>query len=295
MNVRSICPWALVALVLGAGVARAQVIDGPPGGVENAPASAPLPGVAPESMLNTPADRPAPGRLSSWITYNKPDCCGPIGRDGPIKMEIYVQSGISIPVEGAYFGHTLDTGWVIQGGGRSLFYNPEGTRAWVVDLSLSNIDNHGQRSDLKATLRNPIVNGTRVATQLISVQSMDRTFVNLGIGHDWYLAGSALHNCRNGCASGQCNDGAWNWRVGIDAGGRLGSERLELNEIPHRTDAISGLFAGLTSDLEIPCGCCTFLAGFRAEWGYTFSSILQRQNDSELQDVNILFNVGLRY
>src|SRR5262249_31361395 len=151
---------------------------------------------------------------------SKPDCCGPIGRDGPIKMEVYVQTGISLPVEGAYFGHTLETGWVIQGGGRSLFFNPEGTHAWFADLSISNIDNHGQPSDVKATLRDIIVNGTRVATQAVSVQSMDRTFVNLGIGHDWYLAGSGLRSC---CSGGQCHDGDWNWRVGVDVGGRLGS------------------------------------------------------------------------
>jgi hypothetical protein len=291
MSVRSICPWALIAMVLGVGVGRAQMPDRL-ATAEPPPPPAALPGAVPPSMLNTPADRPAPGRLSSWITYSKPDCCGPIGRDGPIKMEVYVQTGISLPVEGAYFGHTLETGWVIQAGGRSLFFNPEGTRAWFADLSISNIDNHGQRSDVKATLRDVIINGTRVATQTVSVQSMDRTFVNLGIGHDWYLVGSGLRGC---CASGQCHDGEWNWRVGVDVGGRLGSERLELNEIPHRTDAISGLFAGFSSDLEIPCGCCTFLAGFRAEWGYTFSSILQRPNDSEFEDVNILFNVGLRY
>src|SRR5438105_13021021 len=134
MSVRNVCPWAVIAMVLGVGVGRAQMPDRL-AGAEPATAPAPMPGVAPPSMLNTPADRPAPARLSSWITYSKPDCCGPIGRDGPIKMELYIQSGISMPVEGAYFGHTLETGWVIQGGGRSLFFNSEGMRAWVVDLS----------------------------------------------------------------------------------------------------------------------------------------------------------------
>ncbi len=55
------------------------------------------------------------------------------------------------------------------------------------------------------------------------------------------------------------------------------------------------MFVGLSSDVEIPCGCCTFLAGMRGEWGYNWADILQHQNSSDLQDVNILFTAGVRF
>ena len=57
----------------------------------------------------------------------------------------------------------------------------------------------------------------------------------------------------------------------------------------------AGVFLAVHSDLEIPCGCCIFQAGLRSEYGYTWADILQRQNNSDVQDINLLFNLGLRF
>ena len=119
-------------------------------------------------------------------------------------------------------------------------------------------------------------------TRNVSIRELNRTYVNAAFGREWYFyrPPDAWIHC---------------WRIGLSGGGRLGSEKLELNEIAHRTDVIGGMFAGLSSDVEIPCGCCTFLAGMRAEWGYNWADILQHQNSSDLQDVNILFTAGVRF
>jgi hypothetical protein len=58
---------------------------------------------------------------------------------------------------------------------------------------------------------------------------------------------------------------------------------------------VGGLFLSLHSDVEVPCGCCIFQAGVRAEYGYIWSDILQRHNDTDLESINLLFNAGLRF
>jgi hypothetical protein len=115
----------------------------------------------------------------------------------------------------------------------------------------------------------------------VTIQSLNRTFVNLGPGREWYLFGSAF-------APGN------KVRIGVDGGGRWGSARMELHEFHHRTDTIAGLYAAAHADLEIPCSpCCVFYAGLRVEWDYTWMDILQRTSD--IQDINALANFGVRW
>ena len=104
----------------------------------------------------------------------------------------------------------------------------------------------------------------------------------MGGGREWYLFGSASSGCTM-------------WRFGFDTGGRWGSERADFNEIRHRNDMIGGIWAAAHTDVEIPWGCCVLQAGFRVEYGYTWSDILQIQNKSDVQDINILFNFGVRF
>src|SRR5262249_22749514 len=114
MSVKSICLSTLVAALLGVGAVRGQapLTPGqfgpgsggeqmtPPSGGAGLPAYGatgpsadtpwPTPPSAPTSIGNTgygvplpPKDpQPAAG-LSSWITYEGGDCCGPIGGNGP--------------------------------------------------------------------------------------------------------------------------------------------------------------------------------------------------------------------
>jgi hypothetical protein len=223
-----------------------------------------------------------PPGLSNYIMGYRPDCCGPVGGNGPILYELYARTGPSLPIEGAIFGHVLETGWAFQGGARSMLFNPEMNRAWAIDLGISDIYNRGQRSDIKI----PFVQLFNIppvsVTQRVSIRELNRTFVNLSFGREWWMATPLpIWNAR--------------WRIGVDAGGSLGSAKIEFNEIQHRTDVVGAIFVALHSDVEIPRGCCTFLFGLRAEWDYNWMDILQLQNNSDMQDVNLLFTAGVRF
>jgi hypothetical protein len=286
MNVKG---FKLIALVLPLW-ALAGVRAEEPSGLEkaNAPMS-PMSPMTPEP-IGKPSENgavaPQTHKLSSWISYERPTCCGPVGPDGPIQYELYLRAGPSIPIAGGYFSHTLESGWLIQGGGRSLFFDVPQERAWTVDLSISNIFNHGQRNDLPATLHHIIVpsgfGSTSVPSINVTVRDFNRTFVSLGLGREWYPWGAA-------------NTDDVNWRIGFDGGGRLGTAKLELNEIKHRTDVIGGAFAALHSDVEVPLKKCVLTGGLRLEWEYTWSGILQSTNDANLMDLNILLMAGIRY
>ena len=264
-----------------------------------------------------------PHSLSSYITYQRPDCCGPIGGDGPIQIELYARAGESIPIGNTSFTKTLQAGWMIEGGGRSLFYNPSMDAAWTVDLGLSNTWNHGQRPDIQFPLNNIFVPFAASATAFppqanfaigtfiphatpsittvvptsgpsantaipvftapgVTIQNFNRTFVNLAFGREWYFMGSA-------------HDPGRKWRAGIDVGGRWGSGKLSLNELRHRTAVLEGTFFAVHTDVEFPCCSVVFLAGLRAEWSYTFTELLQEQNNTNFQEINLLATAGVRF
>ncbi len=112
------------------------------------PAPLPSEGMTPTAMpAEAPiaaAPQPAPAALSSYILGTRPDCCGPMGGNGPIKSEIYIESGLALPVAGNIMARTLEPGWDIQGGACALFFNVDQDAAWLVNLGLSNVYNHGQ-------------------------------------------------------------------------------------------------------------------------------------------------------
>ena len=78
------------------------------------------------------------------------------------------------------------------------------------------------------------------------------------------------------------------------AGGRYGAATVKFNEIRHHTQVIEGIYAAIHTDLEIPWGRCTYLAGIRGEYGFTWSNIFDR-GQGDLQDLTALFNLGVRY
>jgi hypothetical protein len=57
----------------------------------------------------------------------------------------------------------------------------------------------------------------------------------------------------------------------------------------------TGFFLAAHTDVEIPWGGCLFYVGVRAEWGYSFSHILQDQNDGDIQEVILLGTLGVRF
>jgi hypothetical protein len=209
-----------------------------------------------------------------------------------------MRSGLSFPIGGGVLKDTLQVGWGIQGGGRTMFFNQANDMAWSVDLSVSNMNNHGKRPDIQIPLSilvpSPtlsITGGTNPPVRVtfgqngvpgVTVRQLNRTYANLGLGREWWVNSSA-------------DAPGFKWRVGLDVGGRYGTESMKFQEIQHRTDVIAGLYVAVHSDLEIPWGCVIFQAGVRVEYGYTWSDILQIQNNSDLEDINLLFTAGIRF
>jgi hypothetical protein len=293
----------LVWTFLAVGTTSAQMPETLPN-PSNLPDSSPLPGAPgsvsmPLSPPNGMAQAPVPHKPpvpDDWILYRKCEaCCGPLGGEGPLRTELYIQSGWSFPVGGGTFGETLTTGWVIQGGARLMLFDVDMDGACYVDLSGSNIWNQGRNPNITIPFTTFGPNGLGGTQEFkfgqgnlpgVSIRNLNRTFVNLAVGRDWYLLGSAA-----GCG-GNC-DGGCSWRVGFDAGGRYGADSVEFHEIRQASGVCEGAFAGFHSDVEIPCGCCVFFGGVRVEWSYTWSHILQRQSD--MQEIDLLFTAGVRY
>jgi len=286
MNAKTVMSAVLVGL-LACGVARGQqgvapVVQGPPvrkdAGAEPLPPPAALvPGAVTPGMV-----APSLSGLSDWITYERPECCssGPLA---PLYSELFLRVGPSFAVGGNYLGRELQVGWAIAGGVRGLLFNPETTKAWVVEFHVINSFNSGGGGQDPVTLdilqRNAVGGVTRQNVP-VTVRSYNRTMAGIGGGREWYLWQPAD-------APGA------KWRVGVDAGGRYGSASMELNEIRHRTDVIAGIYAAIHTDYEIPCGHCYLSWGLRAEWAYTWGDILQRTSD--VQEINPLVTFGVRY
>jgi hypothetical protein len=207
-----------------------------------------------------------------------------VGKNGPIGMELYFRSGVAFPTGGG-IGNLLDVGWSIGGGGRTLFFNPEETRAWTVDLGVMNI--HNESADFQRSFTYNIVppaGQTTPTSATISVRNMDETLVSLSAGREWYLLGSANLWSDHVC-----------WRAGFDGGGRYGTAKMNVNGLTHITDTIGGMFVAVHSDVELPWGNCMFLFGVRGEYSYVWTDILQSQNPTDVQQFTILFNAGLRF
>jgi hypothetical protein len=248
--------------------------------------------------------RPLPASLGpldppdTWLVYPRGcDCCGPIGGNGPIGYELYVRSGVNVPIGGGALGSgtgILDTGWAIQGGGRVLFFDPDRQAAWTVDLGILNINNNSIDTTHVFTLHNvpsrttPAGSLTPTTTIIpdlnVTVAGLNQTYVVGTFGREWWLLGSGA-NTYNGLS----------WRAGIDGGGMYGTAKLDLNEIKHTTDTLGGLTVGIHTDLEYPCGCFIFQAGFRVEYSYIWNDLLQHQNPSDIQFLNFLGRLGVRF
>jgi len=315
MSAKACFPIAVLLTFVGLWGARGQDAAVPTAGSAE-PASvqetlsAPKEAATPSASESGQAAPVTPGLtspMSSWIIHNQTGCCGPIGGSGPINTELYATTGPTLPVAGGFLHHVLDTGLVVGGGGRSMFFNPAVDAAWTADLSLLYFYNHArpnQKILVTADISNPPVGlpaGPGVTVQG-HVKDLNRTFVTAALGREWYLNAPA-------------NAAGWKWRAGFDIGGRIGSGladfALEPNQgfigqnqegLGHKTDTIYGLEIALHTDLEIPWGCCVFTYGFRAEWDYTWMDILQPRNahlaqplNSQLQDVNLLLTFGVRF
>jgi hypothetical protein len=242
-------------------------------------------GEAPPSGQTLIGGNTAAAGLSDWIRYTRPDCCGPIGRHGPIQTELIMYNGPSIPVGGGISNRLLNTGWDVEAGGRSLFFNSEMDSAWTASATLNYIYNHA-KAGVSVPLQPRGASPTSAPVQT-RVRVFDRDAVSAGLGKELYLYVWP-------------GDDGVRLRAGFDAGGRLGTVKAELVNDPlvqmaHRTDVMYALYTAVHADAEIPHGDWTFLVGVRLEWDHQWMSIWQGQNNSNLQDFNVLLNLGLRY
>ena len=291
----SLCLGVLAVTCLGLGAANAQ-------------SPAMLPPVQTIPTMGSPAATPSepqrgssakdapisPGGLNEYLAYPRPaGCCG-LGCDGLIGTESYVRSGVSINLGNTgLFGRVFDPGFMVQGGVRSVFFQPTPNMGWTVDVGLSTVWYDANR-DEKAIIRNFASRRTNPVTQQttttiipefpVTPSSLNQTGVHLMLGQEYYFQGDA-----------DPADGNWKWRAGWDAGGEWSSSKLVLKEIRHKTDVIGGALFSVHSDIEIPYGHCIFQAGFRVEYSYTWSDILQAHNDTDLMALNLLFTTGVRY
>lgn len=322
MSARIGFPLALLLAVVTGSASRAQDAYNVTGAdLTKVPAHAKPGEVPPPEGRTTPY-------LSDWINYTQPDCCKPAGCNGPISWELYLRNGASIPIGGGVFGDVLEAGWEVSGGGRALLYNTEQTKAWAIDLGINNIANRANSDptqipmtvlvprpvNTSSTTANintnaqgvpvdpqffsqstatptatypssaaiPVNFGTDPRFPGLTLKSLNRSFVNLGFGREWWL-------------NAPSNDCCWLWRAGVDGGGRWGVARANFEEIRHRTDTMTGMYAAVHSDIEVPIGCCKFQFGVRGEWDWTWMNNILMQNDANIQSINILASLGIRY
>lgn len=293
MSRRPIFPCTLLLVVVAVAAARAQ-------------------GPGPQADLGDPRTRTQPDLIeprptliwppqtgpSSYILYEQSpcsQCCGPIGGCGPIRMELFADTGPSVPYGSGFIARSLDTGWMVGGGGRTVFFNRAETAAWNVDLSLNFIWNHGAENDVQNVFPvavTDILGNARTEFHPVSMSNLYRTFVTLGAGREWFLLGPTF-------------TGNKNWIAGVDGGLRYGVARIDMHDLGRSvsqfvrtTDQLYGAYVGLHTDLEIPHNCCTFLVGFRTEWsGMNLRSglLLNTINDQHIYDVNFLLTLGVRF
>lgn len=241
---------------------------------------------------------PQAAPTSRWLSAEPALCNAP--QDGaPIAAEVYIRNGASIPFSSSFnrrdaLGRDMVPGYLIQGGIRTQFFNDAADRAWAVDAGISHVSNGHNQNRLYAlrvidfTGNTDITGQPEVAliqfgtptTPGIRIRDTDRTYVNLGIGRDYYWRSSAddLHK---------------HLRLGWDVGGKYGTLSQEYNIIKHRTDVIGGVYCGLYGDVEYPTEWGTCFVGIRWEYGYTWADILQRASD--IQEINVTLTLGLRY
>lgn len=251
-----------------------------------------------------PAGLPPGSYASPWFT-DGPGCCGPTGRNGLVAYELHTYTGPSLVFGSGAFTDALLGGWMIGGGGRSLFFNPAGDAAWTVDLGLSYSYNRGSQRDFIDTFVRQVPiqvqdpNTGQLVTQArpdrfvtTRLRALHRTSFNYGIGRDLFFWGPGLPGV---------GDGGWNLRAGADVGGRWGTAHVDLvpqDEGPgayaRRQKIFHGVYLAVHSDLELPVGGWVWTAGWRVEYGYDWMNIAPPLK-SDVQSVNLLLTTGFRF
>jgi len=259
----------------------------PVGTLTGQPVAPPAPSVLP------------PGSYPSPYFTDGPGCCGPLGRHGRVGYELYTYTGPTWAIGEGEFTRRLQTGWMVGGGGRSLFFDTSHTTAWVADVGVSYQYNRGEEDDpirtdvRQAPLRNQFTGEITVRPDILTqvrVRALHRTNFNFGFGHDWWYRGAGSVGLEDGP----------NLRAGLLVGGRWGTAHVDLEPVDQpggyarRQQVTHGVFLAAHTTCEIPMGSWILFAGLRAEWGYDWTNIVPPM-DGNMHNLNILLTSGIRF
>jgi hypothetical protein len=296
MSAKRVYPAALVLALLAGTAGRGQEPT-PPSLIQGL---TPPPSAGPAA---DPSSAPAgtsvpPGTVvSPWVAYPQCGCCGPVGRNGMVGTEVYMRSGTALVTGGDILHQSLQTGWEVGGGGRTLFFNPRGDAAWVVDLGVFYTHFNGKSTAPTFDLMNgtPDANGQPTSGSQVNIRNYHKIDATVFGGREWYLHGSVFDR----------EQGKLNWRAGVDVGGAWGTSHVDLNVLDQAPDGyarkqdVTGSFLiALHTDVEVPFGGWLWFAGLRTEWDYTWTDILSKDGEGQgrdLQTVNLLISTGIRY
>jgi hypothetical protein len=239
------------------------------------------------------------GAYASPYFTDGPGCCGPLGRHGRVGYEIYSYTGPTWAIGEGEFTRRLQTGWMVGGGGRSLFFDPSHTTAWVADVGLSYQYNRGEEDDPVRTdvrqqpLRNQFTGEITVRPDILTevrVRALHRTNFNFGVGHDWWYRGPGsvgLEDCTN-------------MRAGLLLGGRWGTAHVDLEPVAtpggyaRRQNVTHGIYLAAHGTCEVPMGTWILFAGLRAEWAYDWTNIVPPMSGN-MHSLNLLLHSGIRF
>lgn len=224
------------------------------------------------------------------------NCCGPVGGNGPITYELFTRTGSSLIVGGGPdLSGATRFGWMVEGGGRSLFMNTANDAAWTAELSLMYAYNGGGDRVLDVFARQPKNPNTGLLIgpdqiQPFTLRGVTRTGLNYTIGRDWFLNGPGFLGYEQ----------AWNTRFGVDVGGNYGTIRVDLvpvadvNNYFRRYSVTNGIQFAAHWNAEMPVGAWIAFAGVRAQYGFHHSNVVPPLSGN-FQDLNLLFTAGVRF
>ncbi|HVK18128.1 MAG TPA: hypothetical protein VM533_14380 [Fimbriiglobus sp.] len=261
---------------------------------------------APTAVLTAPAGMPAVSHAPAaepglWCGDTPAGCCGPVGANGPVTYELYARTGPSFVIGGGnVFDGALKFGWNVTGGGRSLFFNQAGDSAWYLDLGLGYTYTRGADRVINVFSPRETVSdpndpnfGQPAGPDEIHpfrVRALHRTTFNYALGRFWWLNGPGH----------VCAEADWNSRVGLDVGGRWGTNHVDLEPVADPTNYLRrsgishGIYVGANWDWERSMGAWILFGGLRAEWGHNWMNLVPPQ-DGNIQDINAMLTLGVRF
>ncbi|QDU21579.1 hypothetical protein [Urbifossiella limnaea] len=275
----------------------------PTGGQETAPAPRPVdPG--PAASLGAMTSTPAAGALppgaygSPWYT-DGPGCCGPLGRNGQVAYELHAETGPNLLFGSGEFTDRLHTGWIVGGGGRTLFFNPEGDAAWTLDLGLSYTYNRGSSANFSDVFIRQPPGTNQLTGQIIPradilttsrIRALHRTAFNFAVGRDCFVWGPGNPG----------EEAGWNVRTGLEVGGRWGTSHVDLvpnnaaESYSRRQAVFHGFYLSGHVNYEVPVGGWVWFGGLTGQYGYDWTNVIPPLK-GDVQNVNILLSSGIRF